>query len=45
MTIAQFVTGHSLGGWEAEYVAQNTGLAGIGFESLGLSSRAPGQRD
>jgi len=31
-----FVTGHSLGGIEAEYVAQHTGLAGIGFESTGL---------
>lgn len=37
-----FVTGHSLGGWEAEYVAQNTGLAGIGFESLGLSTTVAG---
>jgi hypothetical protein len=37
-----FVTGHSLGGWEAEYVAQNTGLGGIGFESLGLSSTVAG---
>lgn len=37
-----FVTGHSLGGWEAEYVAQNTGLGGIGFESLGLSTTVPG---
>ena len=31
-----FVTGHSLGGIEAEYVAQHTGLAGIGFESTGI---------
>jgi hypothetical protein len=31
-----FVTGHSLGGIEAEYVAQKTGLAGIGFESTGI---------
>jgi len=31
-----FVTGHSLGGIEAEYVASKTGLAGIGFESTGL---------
>ena len=37
-----FVTGHSLGGWEAEYVAQHTGMGGIGFESLGLSSTVPG---
>jgi hypothetical protein len=31
-----FVTGHSLGGIEAEYVAQHTGLGGIAFESTGL---------
>ncbi len=31
-----FVTGHSLGGIEAEYVAQQTGLAGIGFEPTGI---------
>jgi len=31
-----FVTGHSLGGIEAEYVAQQTGLGGIAFESTGL---------
>lgn len=31
-----FVTGHSLGGIEAEYVALRTGLAGIGFEPSGL---------
>jgi hypothetical protein len=37
-----FVTGHSLGGWEAEYVAQNTGMGGIGFESLGLPTTVPG---
>jgi hypothetical protein len=37
-----FVTGHSLGGWEAEYVAENTGLGGIGFESLGLNTTVPG---
>ncbi len=37
-----FVTGHSLGAWEAEYVAQNTGLGGIGFESLGLATTVPG---
>lgn len=37
-----FVTGHSLGGWEAEYVAQNTNLGGIGFESLGLDTTVPG---
>lgn len=33
-----FVTGHSLGGWEAEYVSQQTGLGGIGFESPGINS-------
>lgn len=31
-----FVTGHSLGGMEASYVAQQTGLGGIAFESTGL---------
>ena len=37
-----FVTGHSLGGWEAEYVSQQTGLNGIGFESPGLNTTVPG---
>ena len=37
-----FVTGHSLGGWEAEYVAQQTGWGGIGFESPGLNTTVPG---
>ena len=37
-----FVTGDSLGGWEAEYVAENTGLGGIGFESPGLNTTVPG---
>jgi hypothetical protein len=37
-----FVTGHSLGGWEAQFVAQRTGLAGIGFESPGLNTKIPG---
>ena len=37
-----FVTGHSLGGWEAEYVAQQTGLGGIGFESPGINTTVPG---
>ncbi|UXA20970.1 hypothetical protein KXD98_22920 [Mycobacterium sp. SMC-4] len=37
-----FVTGHSLGGWKAQYVAQQTGLAGIGFEAPGMSTRVPG---
>ena len=37
-----FVTGHSLGGWEAQYVAQQTGLAGIGFEAPGMNSIVPG---
>jgi hypothetical protein len=31
-----FVTGHSLGGIEAEYVASQTGLAGMAFEPTGL---------
>lgn len=37
-----FVTGHSLGGWEAAYVAQQTGVGGVGFESPGLNSTVPG---
>ena len=37
-----FVTGHSLGGWEAEYVAQQRGLDGIGFESPGISTTVAG---
>lgn len=37
-----FVTGHSLGGWEAEYVAQQTGLGGLGFESPGINTVVPG---
>jgi len=34
-----FVTGHSLGGIEAEYVASQTGLGGIGFEPTGLPAK------
>lgn len=37
-----FVTGHSLGGWEAQFVAQRTGLAGIGFEAPGMNTSVPG---
>ena len=37
-----FLTGHSLGGWEAEYVAQQTGLGGIGFESPGINTTVAG---
>ncbi|WP_458318837.1 hypothetical protein [Mycolicibacterium brisbanense] len=37
-----FVTGHSLGGWEAEYVAQQTGVGGVGFESPGINTTVPG---
>ncbi len=37
-----FLTGHSLGGWEASYVAQQTGLGGIAFESPGLNTTVPG---
>jgi pimeloyl-ACP methyl ester carboxylesterase len=37
-----FVTGHSLGGWQAQYVAQQTGLAGIGFEAPGINTTVPG---
>jgi hypothetical protein len=35
-----FVTGHSLGGIEAEYVAQQTGLGGISLEATGLATSA-----
>ncbi len=34
-----FVTGHSLGGIEAEFVAQQTGLGGVGFEPTGLATQ------
>ena len=37
-----FLTGHSLGGWEAQYVAQKTGLGGIGFEGPGLNTKKVG---
>lgn len=37
-----FLTGHSLGGWEAEFVAQRTGLGGIGFESPGINTKVAG---
>jgi len=37
-----FLTGHSLGAWEAEYVAQQTGRAGVGFEAPGLNTKVPG---
>lgn len=37
-----FVTGHSLGAWQAQYVAQQIGLNGIGFEGPGLNSIVPG---
>ena len=37
-----FLTGHSLGGWEAQYVAQKTGLGGIGFEGPGLNTKKDG---
>jgi hypothetical protein len=33
-----FVTGHSLGAWEAQYVAQQLGMSGIGFEGPGLAT-------
>lgn len=38
-----FVTGHSLGGSEASYVAQQTGLGGIAFESTGIPSSSTTQ--
>lgn len=34
-----FVTGHSLGGIEAQYVAQQTGLGGMSFEATGLATK------
>lgn len=37
-----FVTGHSLGGWEAQYVSQQMGFAGIGFEAPGINTVVPG---
>lgn len=37
-----FVTGHSLGAWQAQYVAQQIGLNGIGFEGPGLNTVVPG---
>jgi hypothetical protein len=37
-----FVTGHSLGGWEAEYISLQIGLAGIGFEAPCLYTTVPG---
>jgi hypothetical protein len=36
-----FVTGHSLGADYAEYVCQQTGLGGIGFEGTGIT-KSPG---
>ena len=35
-----FVTGHSLGGIQASYVAQQTGLGGAAFESTGIPRSA-----
>jgi len=35
-----FVTGHSLGGIEAEYVSQQTGLGGLSLEATGLATKA-----
>ena len=35
-----FVTGHSLGGIEAEYVAQQTGLGGASFDATGIPPSA-----
>lgn len=42
-----FITGHSLGGSVASYVGQQTGLAGVAFESTGIpsSSTAKGTGD
>lgn len=35
-----FLTGHSLGGIQAEYAAQQTGLGGMAFESTGIPRSA-----
>lgn len=40
-----FVTGHSLGGIEASYVAQQTGLGGIAFEATGIPSSITAKGD
>ncbi|BCI66555.1 lipase [Acetobacter aceti] len=40
-----FVTGHSLGGIEASYVAQQTGLGGIAFEPTGIPSSTTAKGD
>lgn len=40
-----FVTGHSLGGIEASYVAQQTGLGGIAFEATGIPSSTTAKGD
>ena len=37
-----FVTGHSLGGIEASYVAQQTGIGGIAFEATGIPTSTTG---
>ncbi|WP_086635823.1 hypothetical protein [Acetobacter sp. DsW_059] len=40
-----FVTGHSLGGIEASYVAQQTGLGGIAFSATGIPSSSTAKGD
>lgn len=40
-----FVTGHSLGAIEAEYVAQQTGLGGIAFDGTGIPLSGLGNGD
>lgn len=37
-----FVTGHSLGGWEAQYVAQQLSLPGVSFEAPGMNTTVDG---
>ena len=37
-----FTTGHSLGGIEASYVAQQTGIGGIAFEATGIPTSTTG---
>ncbi len=40
-----FLTGHSLGGTEAEYAAQQTGLGGMAFEPTGIPKSATAKGD
>lgn len=40
-----FITGHSLGGGEAEYVGQQTGLGGIAFDGTGIPKSSDAVND